>query len=891
MPRALRPTRRRRRGGSTGQALVIFVLAFTVLVGFTGLSVDVGHAYVAHRQAQDGSDAAALAGGRQMLTATMTTGVPVVPTNGTGTCCSATVTAAHDYAQQNGYPTVLNETCESYAAAAVGNTPAHLDETWFNSGFAGSCTATGGYSTKVELHTPPVFSGGEPTPPDCKLGAPSRYSCIQVVITSLISNYFLSALGFPSQYTVTKATAYAQPSSNTLGTPPATAIYLYEPQSGCAAGHQCFADGAAAPAPSRTNLSCTGGNCPTFWTRQGTKPSIFGYDGSKLSPPLTDTPAVESNGDMVINDDTVFCDPYNQGPTYCSGGPSSPAGAQGYSAPAGSLLFCQAQPGDTYPQLAPTTPNTCSAAPAGAAPPWAGVKHLNGNGTAFTPCNTICSITVNNPNPPSCPGIVLNGESVASHYSAGDPCAPEAGSEYTLEPGVYPYIVINHGQYFFDSGVFEINGTTGGGPTNTTPGNGTANGIDHSGEAPADFDLCTNYSAGNTCPNLKAGVWIGHGKGSFTAATTGTSGTVCAGGGSTGAGTQGGGGDATQVSGSGVLFKLDSSAGGFVVTNEVQSLQLSSPGSNNTFTTPPVPVLIDEENSSFIHLDGQHGAGASANGYNGIIYQTPNATAGGVELNPGTGGNQAATLQGQVLAYSFTTFGTQGIAVDFSGGYGGGSGLSISSSGHSESSIIVTNNNKYSPRAVDNKDGTETFSLDYTDEWALDAYDTYIKINSGSPIFFSSGVWPPCSSSCQTPPQSQSPSDSFPAVHGAVVAPYTQGLGRGAANQLQGAETVAPSDDWIYTFNQGGTQYSFETLGQWTWGHEKDIPNHTTLNPDLAEINLTFPKPSGTSFTLSIFMEDGDHCGDYASAQYTFPVAGGTPGTGTVQAGGVSLEE
>ena len=62
-------------------------------------------------------------------------------------------------------------------------------------------------------------------------------------------------------------------------------------------------------------------------------------------------------------------------------------------------------------------------------------------------------------------------------------------------------------------------------------------------------------------------------------------------------------------------------------------------------------------------------------------------------------------------------------------------------------------------------------------------------------------------------------------------------------------------------------------------------------NPNLAEINLTFPKPSGSSFTLSIFMEDGDHCGDYASAQYTFPVAGGQPGSGTAQGGGVSLEE
>lgn len=888
MRAALRPSRRRGRGRASGQALIIFILAFVVLVGFTGLSVDVGHAYVAHRQTQDGTDAAALAGGRQLLTADIVFNTPPAPTKSGGGCCSAPLAAAHDYAQQNGFTTTMNEACESYAS---GGASPHLDEVWFNPGYAGSCTATSGFSTKVEFHTPPTFSAGEPSPPDCAPSSPFRFNCVQVVITSLIPNYFLSALGFASQYTVTKATAFASPSSNVLGTPPATAIYLYEPQTGCSeAGQQCFNDSSSAPAPSRTQLSCAESNCPTFWTGAGTHPSIFGYDGSKQNPALLDTPTVESNGDMVINDDTTFCDPYNKGSTWCATNPPVPAGAQGYSTPSGSTLFCQPAPGATFPQTAPATPSGCSAAPTGVTPAWAGVKHLKGNGVPFTPCNTTCSITVTPPTA-DCGALVLNGESVQSHYSPGDACYPAAGDEYTIHPGKYQYIVINHGQYVFDSGAYEITGTA---PVFTTTTSAyTASGIDHANEVARDFDLCSTYNIGNTstqCPNLTAGVWIGHGKGNYTAASTGTTGGTCAGGG--GVGSQAGGGDATSVSGSGVTFLLDSTSGGFVVTNEVAYVHLSSPGMNNA--SSQFPVLVDDENSSFIHLDGQHGSGSTTSQYAGMLYQNPSVKAGGVELDPATGGPAAATLLGQILAYSFTTFGGAGIAVDFSGGYGAAGGLGISSSGHSEPSVIVTNNNAYSPRTVDNGDGTETFSLDYTDEWALDAYDTYIKINSGSPIFFSQNMWT-CGALCggALPPEAtNTPSDTHPAYHGATAAGgYSLGPGRGSTNMLQGQEAVAAGDDWIESLTVSGVSYTVETLGQWTWGHEKDLSGTSMGNPDLAEINLTFPKPAGTSFTLSIFMEDGDHCGDYASAQYTFAGGGGQPGGGLTNGGGVSLEE
>lgn len=888
MSRHLQPQRRRHRRRTAGQALLIFTLAFGVLVGFVGLSVDVGHGYVSRRQTQDASDAAALAGGRQLAVAGVMYNTPPDPASTT------VLQAAHDYAQQNGYATVFNRACESYLAGP--NAGAHLDETWFNSGFS-TCAATTGFTTKVEYHTPPIFAAGEPPPPDCAPSSALRYNCSQVIITSLTTNFFMGTLGFPSQYTTTRATAFAQPPSNALATPPATAVYLYQPQVNCvAANQQCFNDAVAAPAPNRSQLSCTGGNCPTFWSQPGTAPSFYGFDGSGFSPPLYDTPALESNGDMVIQDTTTFCDPYGKGATWCSSSPTPPAGAQGYSAATGSTLFCTALPGATFPQAAPATPNTCSSAPVGSSG-WPAPGVLAGNGTKFIGCSTVCSITVSPTKPPDCGGLILNGETVQSHYATSDPCYPPAGEEYTLIPGKYQYIVINHGQYSLEGGIFEI---TGKAPVNTASGPGyIANGIDHSQETAADFDLCTGApSALQPCAGLTAGVWIGHGGGGFSPPSTGAPATkTCTGSLPGTTGTQAGGGDATGLIGAGVTFKLDSTAGGFVSTNEVSTINLQSPGANVPALSR-LPVLIDMENSSFIHLDAFKPDDANSNNlFSGIIYQTPNATAGGVELNPAASGpanGPAPLVQGQILAYSLATFGGSGTAVDFSGGYGTGGGLAISSSGKAEPEIIVSRG-KYSPRKTDNADGTVTFSLDYTDEWALDAYDTYVKVNSGSPVFFSQNIWScTATNSCgyALPPQSNVPSDAKPALHGAVPPPgYTLGPGRTAANPLQGQETVASTDDWIETVTSGGKSFTFETLGQWTWGHEKDLGGKSMRKPDLAEINVTFPKPTtGSTFTISIFMLDGDHCGDYATAQYTFPNTGVSPGGGSAP-GGVSLEE
>src|SRR4029077_8150212 len=117
------------------------------------------------------------------------------------------------------------------------------------------------------------------------------------------------------------------------------------------------------------------------------------------------------------------------------------------------------------------------------------------------------------------------------------------------KPGIYRYIVINHGTYEFDPGLYDITGLA---PVNTAASAGyTANGIDHSRETATDFDLCTGGQP-NSCPGLTAGIWIGHRGGAVGADVPPPSGTCV---GSVGGGSSGGGGDATVVSASGAVFR------------------------------------------------------------------------------------------------------------------------------------------------------------------------------------------------------------------------------------------------------------------------------------------------------------------------------------------------
>jgi hypothetical protein len=800
----------------SGQILPIAAAAFLVMCALAGLAIDASRDYLVKRDAQNAADFAVLAASKQMtfsgnLSSPLSSG-------------SAAVQAAHDFAANNGFNTIYSNGCDASSGAA-------FSATWFDVNGLG-CNATSGFVNKVTLHSPPIALPGNPIPLACQ-GA-GQYSCVQVVITASIAELFTNILGIPIAFVTVAASAQATLPTSTISLPPPNALILYEPQNGCDKKNQCFDE--TKPA-ARALLSCSGAtnNCPTFWGRPGTAPKIYGYDGSVLTPG-GDYTTVQSNGDMVIQDRTTICDPYN-GLT-CS--QNTAIGAAGFAVPAGSKLYCT-KIGGGGTGLAP--PCTTAGQPT--------LNELDSNETPWS--NPYYWYpTVDTTGLKSCGSLILNGNPVYG------PCA-NAQEPYVIGPGFYSYIVINHGTYEFDSGLYDVTGVA---PVNTASGGAyVANGIDHSKENASDFDLCT-AGLPTSCPTLTAGVWIGHGGGAFGAYQGPVAGS-CVGG---VAGTGGGGGDATVVNGSGVVFRLES--GGFVTTNEVTGLSLSGAGVGSLAAVAGAPLLIDEENSSFIHLDA-NGTGTPPNSLSGLIYQTPQATGGGFEydqsMSSGHGGS-GGSLAGQVMAYSFTTFGASGGPMDFSNGYGTGSVPGIGTSGKNETSIISSVSLKAG------QPGFSVLTVNYTDEWMMDAYDVYVKVNNGSPQFFSQGIWTSTPGpGSPLPPPGNNPSDANPA--------YPT-----AGNP--GSYAIYPGTDWVYTI-PGGSGATVEAKGSWAWGHQTDIPNANSGNYT-AQFIYSFPTPAGSYVSVTLFALDGDHCGDYAYANYTFRNTG-APGPGQQSVGSVQL--
>ncbi|HYR17403.1 MAG TPA: pilus assembly protein TadG-related protein, partial [Mycobacterium sp.] len=493
-----------RRKRQAGQTAVVVALTFVVLIAFAGLAIDGGHVYLVNRRAQNATDTAALAAAKQLANAsTFLTGPP-------SSFNDPAVKAAHDLAFANGFPTAFDGAC------TTGNGTS-FTASWYAGGSCGSTS----FQTRVTVHSPPTGAMSRA----CQA---ARYNCLQVVITEKIENYLMGVLGVPVTYSTTSAVAYAQPPQNAYNVPPPTALYLYEPVWNCT-GPQCFNAGAA---PSRSQLSCVGGNCPTFWTRPGTRPVIAGIDGKANN--YGDVTAVQSNGTMLIQDATTFCDAYNG--AACPSG--SAVGSQGFAIASGSPLFCTG--------FSAGSPNGYTGCGAGAQ---AGLSSVAGNETGYSPRGWTATFNFTGPD---CGSLVLNGGPVRPSNSA---CNGTTAEPYTILPGRYSYIVINHGKYDFEAGVYDITGTV---PPSL---------ISHGRETAADFDLC-----GASCPNLTAGIWIGHGNNPYTAGTTGT-GSAC-----TGNSVQGGGGDNTIVTGSGVSFRFEPASAGFVSTHEVSSINLSAPG-------------------------------------------------------------------------------------------------------------------------------------------------------------------------------------------------------------------------------------------------------------------------------------------------------------------------
>jgi Flp pilus assembly protein TadG len=802
----------------SGQILPIAAAGMLVMCALAGLAIDTSRDYLVKRNAQNAADFAVLAASKQMALSGNLSGP--VTTN------STTERAAHDYAASNGFSTIFSTGCDT-------SSPTSLTATWFD--VVGTpCDATTGFNNKVSLHSPPIALPGAPVPQAC-VGA-GQFSCVQVTITTRIGQLFTSVLGISFAYVTVGASAQAVLPGSSFSAPPPNALTIYQPQAGCnPAAQQCFDE--TKPA-ARALLTCTGGtnNCPTFWVRPGTAPGIYGYDGSVLTP-AGDYTAVRSNGDMVIQDRTTICDPY--GGLTCSAGAA--VGPSGFATP-GANLYCTAIVG------AASTPCTTT----GQSP----LNQLASNqGAWYTPAYWYPTV---NPNGlTNCGSLILNGQAMYG------PCAT-AAEPYLIGPGIYSSIVINHGNYEFGSGLYRITGTA---PVNTLTGAGyTANGIDHSKETTADFDLCTG-GLPDSCQGLTAGVWIGHGGGSFAAYSGPTPGSCTNG----VAGSGGGGGDQTVISGSGVVFQLVG-AGGFVTTHEVKGLTLAGAGVGSLASVSGSPLLFDMENNSFIHLDSsQPGAGTPPNTTSGIIYQSPNFPGGGVEFNPSMAGSNVSgqrlpAIQGQILAYSVTVFGATGGALDFRNGYGGGSVPGIGTSGRNENSIIT------SVTLTAGAPGYSVLTVNYADEWMMDAYDVYVKLNNGSPQFFSQGIWntPPAPGS-PLPPPGNNPGDANPAYPDPAT---------------PGAYTVIGPSDFLYTI-PGGNGATIEATGNWAWGHENTMPGAQTNN-NTAQIIYTFPNPVGNYLSVTVFLLDGDRCGDYAYATYTFRSTGG-PGPGQQTIGSISL--
>ena len=823
----------RRMKRQSGQMLPIAAAAFLVMCALAGLAIDASRDYLVKREAQNAADFAVLAASKQM-SQQFSLGNPIASG-------SNAVIAAHDYAATNGFNTIYSTACDQASANS-------FTTMWFDVGGL-PCSATSGFINKVSVNSPAQNLPGSPVPPTC-VGV-EQYSCVQVVITTQIAQLFTVVLGIRNAYVTVGATAKAVLPSSAFDAPPPTAVSLYEPQQGCNPGQQqCFDE---TKPVGRSLLSCSGANnnCPTFWARAGAAPKIYGYDGSVLNVPR-DYTALQSDGDMVIQDRTTVCDSY--GGAACA--PNAAIGPSGWAVPASSKVYCSSNSGVV------STPCTNS----GQNP----LSTLYGNEAGFI-APVYWYPRVDTSKLPFCGSLVLNGQ--ADYGPCSNPQEP-----YQIGHGIYNYIVINHGMYEFGPGLYDI---TGKAPVNSDTGvNYLADGIDHSQESAADFDLCTGGQP-TSCPNLTAGIWIGHGSGSFFAYQGPTPGS-CANG---VAGSGGGGGDPTIISGSGVVFRFEAGSAGFVSTHEVQALTLAGAGVGAVADVNGSPLLFDMENSGWIHLDTargvQGGNGVPPNTTSGIIYQTPNATGGGVEFDPSMAGydtqnNELPAVQGQVLAYSLTVFGQSGGTMDFTNGYGGGSVPGIGTSGRDETQIIGK------PTLKAGAPGFSVLTVNYVDEYMMDGYDVYVKINNGSPQFFSQGIWSPAPGpGTPLPPPNNNPGDANPIYPGAgPVGSYTI-VGQNGLNY-----------DWLYTI-PGGNGATIEAKGNWVWGHQNDPrivgdPNGNNQGSYTAQLVYTFPNPAGNYLSVTVFFLDGDRCGDYANVTYTFKSTGG-PGPGQQAAGSVYL--
>lgn len=769
--------RRRRQRGS---ALIVLTLTTTALVGIASAALDGGRDQSVRVHSQYVADAAGLSAAR--IWRSEASGPP--PASGPPAYSNAApdgaVLTAQEIASVNGFVTNGSDAC-------VISAPPNLQVAFFDVDPGAGCTtaAPAGWSTEVEVSIPPLMT---PLPASCV----PAYRCVEVDISSNVANLLAGALGMSRTLVRTSSVADA------LLPPPLPPGFAVD-----ATENPGLFNSGILTTRAQYGSPCV--NCPALWNA-GVEAQIGGFDWSMAQS--ADQGAAAAHGAIVASagSRTELCDTYQaNAAATCSAG-LGPAG-MAYSPSGLDQAYCGAGPPFVCLNTIATGTGTFQAG---------GLMPYSAAAAAPAPAAPVTSGL------PNCVSLLLNGGTVTSGLGAGhDPaCEPPAATPYTIEPGVYSWIAINHGAYTFAPGVYDI---TGSAPVNTLacppPLLGgcvavTSNGIDHSTESASDFDLCTALSV-TGCPLMSAGVWIGQG----TERAAGAGSTAVPGCGGSAATSLPGGGDTTRVFGRGVSFVFEPASPGFVSTDEIGGISLSAPPLGTTpAATAGVPVLFYVKNQGgWVHLGGPSYSGVpqpgNANGFRGIVYVAHDAplsgiVGGGVELDPGLAETDQPfapgttnihayhpALYGQIIADTVIFFGHSGYAVDFQQGWGIPLPPASASAG-TDPYLVQEVSLENNPAA-----GTTELQLVYSGTTALDGYTAMVAVN-GTAAYPSAGVW---SSPGPPPPPLNNPSDGTPEDPPPLVpAGWTETAGTDAdglttySRSPAAGQTVLIGGDWVF---------------------------------------------------------------------------------------------
>jgi len=870
-----RPSHRRRRGSQQGQVLAIFALTLSVLFGFAGLALDTAHGHGVQLQEQYIADATSISVAQlwKAEAGTTATGPPANAATDPAMLTAQTL-ATNNKIITNATPCVIT-------SVSSGGTVD--DDVFYGDGTtspppppAGCATTPPAFKSKVEVSIPPTLPSAQ-WPTSCNS---PFWTCVQVTTTQVVPNYLLGLVGFPSNTVVATSISTANIPPKLIEEPPVPPPYAemsFEKATN-------FKTVNGYPTRGMYGGNCS--NCTSHWNT-GVEAQIFGYDWAIACTGTAATcdhgvatataPAIVGTGGR-----TEYCDSFqaNTCQTVTSLG--------SYGLATQSAVYC----GTTTGGGTPCTTTLAGAAGAMQEPP---APTYPASGSALDGSSWVPP-TVSFTGVPDCGALILNGDTVNDSYihqgtTQNPACKATTAEPYIIQPGRYSSIVINHGRYQFGSGNYDLYGT--GAPVNTAT-SGWANGIDHSNETAADWDLCTAGTI-TSCPTLTSSLWIGHGSAGAASLSKGGTGAGL----SVGAYSAGtypsctsstdyqaaGGGDATHVMGRGVYFQFesnsDNAADGFVSTHEVSDIALGAPPLGTSQALSGVPMLFAVESDfAAVHLDGpgyaSPGTTDNANGFFGLIWTIHKGNTGsgsshplgGVEIDPGlaatktawTTGNTAhgyrPALYGQVIADSVAYFGSPGNAVDFSKGWGTVLPVAVPNAQRRIDPFLLQQLTvSPSPYA-----GYEIVSVVYSGFTAMDGFSSYITVK-GQPVYPSRPIW---NGVAVQPPPTNNPGDMYPAD------PTATGW----------TSTSTDSDGFTLYTSGATTGKNFSIGGDFTWGHQGAI-NPTSALPfgELAGISYQFPTIPDPTITVSWSLIDGTTsqgglCGNSTAGTLTFSNVG-----------------